>query len=111
MGQDPSAEGLLSQSDLRLVLPSVCIMESISAFDWKRIERNRLKNELEAQTTQVIRSTAIHTAQQLASELIHAKLTNDKLLDELYKRLDDCLLRLAPRAELLALTANIVEHA
>ena len=55
MGQDQIADGLLSSSeaDIHLAVPSVCLMEAISAFDWKRIERNRLKDELDRQLNQL----------------------------------------------------------
>lgn len=66
MGQDLRADDLLvSKSDLHLAMPGVCIMEAISAFDWKRIERNRLKDELAKQLQQLNRSTNILTAQHL----------------------------------------------
>jgi len=37
MGQDSRAEDLLSASEANvyLALPAVCVMEAISAFDWK----------------------------------------------------------------------------
>jgi hypothetical protein len=78
MGQDPRADDLLlsSESEIHLAIPAVCVMEAISAFDWKRIERNRLKNELAGQLIQLNRSTNIPTAQQLAGELTQADLTN-----------------------------------
>src|SRR5258706_1660274 len=84
LGQDPRADELLSSSEteIRLAIPSVCLMEAISAFDWKRIERKDLKKELERQLKQIQRSQ-IPTAQQLAAQLIQADLTNDKLLDEI----------------------------
>jgi hypothetical protein len=74
MGQDPNAEALLSSSedDIRLAIPSICMMEAISAFDSKRRERNRLKAELDKQLSQLQRSKDIPTAQQLATELTQA---------------------------------------
>ena len=53
MGQDLAADDLLlsSESEIHLAIPSICVMEAISAFDWKRLERNRLKNELAGQLT------------------------------------------------------------
>lgn len=93
MGQDSQAGELLSlsQSEVRFALPDVCVMEAISAFDWKRIERNRLKDELVRQLSQLPRSINVPTAQQLAAELIQANLTNAKLSSELFKRLDESL--------------------
>ncbi len=99
MGQNPSAERLLSTSEanVSLALPAVCVMEAISAFDWKRIERNRLKDELDRQLSQLQRSTDLQTALRLATELTQADLTNAQLLSELFQRLDDYLVRIASR--------------
>jgi predicted nucleic acid-binding protein len=112
MGQDLKADALLSSSkaDVRLVLPSVCLMEAISAFDWKRIERNRLKDELDKQLLQLQRSINVQTAQQLATELAQADLTNTRLLSDLFQRLDDYVMRVADRAELIPISADVVRH-
>ena len=112
MGQDSSADVLLSsaEANLRLAIPSVCLMEAISAFDWKRRERNELSNELDRQLTQLQRSGEIPIPQQLASELVKADLSNDKLSSELLQRLDDYLLRVAIRAELIHVSLPILQH-
>jgi len=112
VGQDPHAERLLSlsQAEVQLAIPSACLMEAISAFDWKRIERNRLKDELDRQLAQVRRSEQILVARQLTAELIQANLTNAQLLNELFRRLDDLLLRVSKRAEMIPATFETVEH-
>ena len=112
MGQDSSADALLSSSEaeIRLAIPSVCVMEAISAFDWKRIERNRLTNELDRQLTQLQRSAKIPIAQQLASELTQADLSNDRLLSELFQRLDEYLVRVANRADLIPVSLPVLQH-
>lgn len=112
MGQDARAFELLSlsASEVRLALPDVCVMEAISAFDWKRIERNRLKDELDRQLSQLQRSINVQSAQQLATELTRAHLTNAELLTALLTRLDETLLGISNRAELFSLSAEIVRH-
>ncbi len=112
MGQELSADPLLSSSEVEvsIALPSICLMEAISAFDWKRIERNRLKDELDRQLRQLLRSTDIPTAKQLAAELTQADLTNERLLSELFQRLDDYLSRVARRAELIPISSDVVDH-
>jgi hypothetical protein len=112
MGQDLRADDLLlsAASEIQLVLPSVCIIEAMSAFDWKRRERNELKQELDRQLTQLRRSRNIGHALQLASELTKADLTNAELLSELFHRLDDYLMRLALRADLIPVSAAIIQE-
>jgi hypothetical protein len=112
MGQDLRADDLLSApaAQIQLAMPSVCLMEAISAFDWKRIERNRLKEELDKQLVQVERSKGVAAAQQLTAQLIEAKTTNDRFLSDLLQRLDDYLVRVAQQTVLLPPTTDIVQH-
>jgi hypothetical protein len=112
MGQDPRAEDLLVSppSRVKLALPDVCIMEAISAFDWKRGDRNKLKAELAQQLSQLQRSIEIPTAQSLARQLTEADFTNAEFLSELFNRLDDYILRLSHRVELIPLSGTIVRH-
>jgi hypothetical protein len=105
MGQDAHADQLLLvRPDVVVGLPMVCLMEAISAFDWKRIERNRLKDELDRQLRQLQRSSNVELAQTLATELAQADLTNAQLLSELFKRLDFYFSKLASRVELIPTT-------
>jgi hypothetical protein len=112
MGQDSGADDLLaSASDrVKLALPDVCVMEAISAFDWKRGERNKLTAEHRTQLTQLRRSTQIPAAQRLATQLTEADSTNAEFLSELFLRLDDYMLRLTRRAELIPLSEAVVLH-
>jgi PIN domain len=112
MGQDSRAEDLLSSSeaDVYLALPAVCVMEAISAFDRKRGERNSLKAELDRQLSQLQRSIDVQSAQRLATELTQADITDAKLLSELFQRLDDYLVRVARRAQLIPISAEIIQH-
>jgi predicted nucleic acid-binding protein len=112
MGQDSRAGELLSssESEVHLALPAVCVMEAISAFDRKRIERNQLKDELDRQLSQLQRSINVQAAQRLATELTQADLTNAELLSELFQRLDETLLGIANRAQLIPISAEIIQH-
>jgi hypothetical protein len=101
MGQDPSADGLLTSDSVRLLVPSVCVMEALKSFERKRRERNELASLIERQLNQVRRSVAIEEATRLARELQEAKVENDDLLHALYKRLDATLARVVERAEMI----------
>jgi len=111
LGQDPRAEELLASSkqEIELAIPSACLMEAISAFDWKKQERNQLASELDRQLTQVRRSGHLLVARELTKQLFQAKMTNDKLLSEFFQRLDDFLDQVAHRAELIPLSSEAVE--
>ena len=106
MGQDPGAEDLLALSAdrIKIALPDVCVMEAISAFDWKRGDRNKLRAELDRQLAQLQRSIEIPVAQRLSKQLTEADFTNAEFLSDLFKRLDDYLFRIAQRVELIPLS-------
>ena len=80
MGQDAFADKLLSMPlpKVSIVLPTICVMKGISAFDWKRIERNKLKEELDRQLKQLQRSGGVAVAKTLVTELSE-DLTNARL--------------------------------
>jgi hypothetical protein len=111
LGQDLRAEELLasSKAEIELAIPSICLMEAIITFHGKSDERERLERELKLQISQVERSRQIPLAQQLLAQLIQASLTNDKLLNKFVQRLDDFLVRVARRAELIPLLSEAVE--
>lgn len=111
MGQDTHANEFLLQppEDVAIALPTVCIMEAISAFDRKREDRNQLKKELNRQIEQLQRSGEVEIAQNLVAELVQADLTNAQLLSNLFSRLDYYLLKIARRAELLPISAGVVD--
>jgi hypothetical protein len=110
MGQDRLADAVLElPSNVALAVPDVCLMEAVSAFDWKRIDRNRLSSELDFQLKQLRRSSEVESAVQLVAELTVAELTNDQLLDELFSRFDSYVTRLANRAVLIPLSSEIVD--
>ena len=112
MGQDPGADDLLASppARIKLALPDVCVMEAISAFDRKRGERTKLTSELGHQLTQLQRSIEIPTAERLARQLTQADTTNAEFLSELFLRLDDYILKLTQRAELIPLSEAVVLH-
>jgi len=111
LGQDLRAEELLSSSraEIELAIPSVCLMEAIITFHGKSDKREQLERELKLEISQVERSRQIPLAQQLLAQLIQASLTNDRLLNEFVQRLDDFLVRVARRADLIPLSSEAVE--
>jgi hypothetical protein len=112
MGQDSGAEDLLASPSerVKIALPDICVMEAISAFDWKRGDRNRLKGELDRQLAQLQRSIEIPVAQRLAKQLTQVDFTNAEFLSDLFHRLDTYLVRLAERAELIPLSNAVLLH-
>ncbi len=65
---------------------------------------------MDRQLSQLQRSTDLQTALRLATELTQADLTNARLLSELFQRLDDYLVRIAHRAELIPLSTEIIQY-
>ena len=108
MGQEPEADELMASPSVRLILPSVCVMEALKSFEGKRRARNELTSDIDREIKDVRRSTGIREARELATHLQEAKLQNDALLDQLYKRLDGWLARAVERAELLHPTSTDV---
>jgi hypothetical protein len=111
MGQDTHADELLSQPAdyIGIALPMVCVTEAVSAFDRKRDDRKKLKEELNRQIEQLQRRGEVEIAQNLVAQLVQADLTNAQLLNNLFYRLDYYLLKIARRAELLPISARVVD--
>jgi hypothetical protein len=109
-GRDTNAwELLLTPADvLRIVIPSVCIMEAWSAFEDERKRRNHFKGNLDQQISQLRRDATSVYASSLLSHLEQARTDNDNLLNDIEQRLRRIVFDLAapesasPRAEFVA---------
>jgi hypothetical protein len=73
--------------DLRIIVPSVCVMEALSVFDAERKARNRFGNDLRTQINEASRDTTSSNAASLVSALQEAHLANSALLNDIETRL------------------------
>ena len=88
-GPEPRMAELLDavHSGLRIVLPSICIMEALSVFDAERRARNRFTNELQTQLTQLRRDVTSPHSASLVTSLDSAVVANTGLLNDIQARL------------------------
>jgi len=105
-GRDAEADSLLSvpTDRLRIVIPSVCIMEALSAYEDERKRRNRLSGHIDEQVSQLRRDVTSLHAESLLQALEQARLHNENLLNDIERRLVEVVRRLAVRADLINLT-------
>ncbi len=82
MGRDANAYELLEvpADELRIVLPSVCIMEAWSTFEQIKKARNQFKQTLDDQISQLRRDITSSHASSLLSHLERAAIDNGNLL-------------------------------
>lgn len=118
-GQDAYADQLLrvSLERLRLILPAICVMESLSVLEGKRTMSNRFALEMEAQITQLSRDVTSEHAQVMQMHLEQALVASDNVFNAVERRLQDTLAKLAGAvpgyrpAEILSLPPNAVVQA
>ena len=96
MGQDVDIDDLLraNGSSLRLVVPEVCVMESLSVLESKSRERNVFAHDLDRQISQLRRDLTSVSAGELVKHLQLARLENAKVLNDIQDRLRVVLERL-----------------
>lgn len=76
MGQDVDVDDVLraNGSSLRLVVPEVCVMESLSVLEGKSRERNLFAHDLDRQISQLRRDLTSAAASQFLKHLQLARL-------------------------------------
>lgn len=110
-GQDAEASALLADTpaEARLVIPSVCFMEALSALEGKRRERIDLERRLKQEVFQLQRDVTSTHAHQLQILLDQARAENTHLIQDINTRLFDAMRLLVGKAEMIDPTAAIVE--
>jgi len=93
MGREERLDDLLALpvDKLKIVLPTVCIMEAWSAFEDERKRRNRFLNQLDQQIGQLCRDNTSTNASLLLANLESARITNSDLLNDIEVRLCEAL--------------------
>ncbi len=108
-GRDSQAYNLLSTppSSVRIAIPSICCMEALSALEDELKRRNRFENELNLQISQLRRDVTSPYAKSLLVRQSVVK--NRGLLNDVRERLFQALDQLAAKAEIIALTADMLQ--
>ena len=110
-GRDSQAYNLLSTppSSVQIAIPSICCMEALSALEDELKRRNRFENDLNLQLSQLRRDVTSPYAQSLLSHLAQSVIENRGLLNDVKERLFQALDRLAANAEIIPLTADMLQ--
>ncbi|MFP4103542.1 PIN domain-containing protein [Coleofasciculus sp.] len=110
-GRDPQANTLLESTlpSVQFALPSICVMEALSALEKELKYRRRFENELNLQISQVRRDQTSSHAQRLLLYLDQSRQENRALLSEVKMRLFQAINQISGKAELIALTPSMIQ--
>ena len=111
-GRDSQASSLLEMKpqSLHILIPSICCMEALSAFEDEQKRRNRFENELNLQISQLRRDETSPYAKSLLYHLEQSLTENQNLLNDVQIRLFAAIDRLTTNAEMIELTTDILQE-
>ena len=111
-GRDAQAISLLENKPplLDIAIPSICCMEALSALEDEQKRRNRLDNEINLQISQLERDKTSLYAQSLLANLQESIIANKRLSNEIQARLFTAFDRIATKAEIIELTADVLKE-
>lgn len=110
-GRDSLLDDLLAipPDKLRIILPTVCVMEALSAFEDEEKRRNRFTQQLDYQISQLRRDITSANASSLLANLESARIKNGDLLDDVEFRLNAAMQKICSgRVELLPLMTEAI---
>jgi hypothetical protein len=109
-GQDVVADRLVVERfpGLRVIFPSVCVIESLALLPFERKQRNVLQDELKKHAREASRDKTSAHAPVLAGHLENAATESNELLIDIELRLYDALDCLSEDAELIELNPEII---
>ena len=111
-GRDPQASTLLMQTpaSVKLTIPSICYMESFSALEDEVKRHNYFKQQLDNQISEANRDLTSQHARSLFLNLDRARTDYERRLDDIDLRLRESINQLSQKAEMIALTANLIQE-
>ena len=111
-GRDPQASTLLMQTpaSVQLTIPSICYMESFSALEDEVKRHNYFKQQLDNQISEANRDLTSQHARSLFLNLDRARTDYERRLDDIDLRLRESINQLSQKAEMIALTANLIQE-
>ncbi len=110
-GRDPQANTLLlnTPESVQIAMPSVSYMEALSALEADLKFRRRFINELNMRLSDAQRNLTSQYAQSLSFHLEQVRNQNNELIKEVEARLFEALNQLATKAEMIALSADMIQ--
>lgn len=110
-GRDSLANSLILNppATVQIVIPSVCFMEAFSALEADLKYRRRLSDELRLRRSDARRNLSSQYAQSLSLHLREALAQNELLIQEVKEILLQTLNQLANTAQMISLTADMVQ--
>jgi predicted nucleic acid-binding protein len=110
-GRELEATELLSNlpAQISLTTPQICIMESLAVLQQERRQRKSFANLLDQHIRQLERDTTSSHAATLRTLLNGARIENNELFADISTRLFDAIELMSQRAELIGLTAHVLE--
>ena len=111
-GRDPQADTLLQNPppSVQIAIPSICCLEALAALEQDKKARKRFNQELDIQINESKRNLVSPHAQALNLLLSQARDENESLMDDTELRLTQALKQIASKADLIALTAGILQE-
>ena len=108
MGRNPSTDEILfgPLTNVRLAIPSVCILEALTTSEGSRKRYNALIGELERQIKEFTRNAVSSRIRPLVHHLKQSVIELDQVFNESETRLNDCLEKVRADAELTGLTSR-----
>lgn len=110
-GRDPQATNLLqaTPASIQIAIPSICYMEALYVLSVDLKSRNRFDGELRVRLNDAERNLTSASASLLSFHLKEAVNQNEALLKEIKALLPQTLSQLATKAEMINLTADILQ--
>jgi len=111
-GREPAMDDLLGRvvPPIVLAIPAVCYMEAFSALENDRLHRNRFKDQIEQQISQLKRDTTSAHARSLLAHLEQSRIETDLLLNDIHRRLFEVTDQLRVRVEMIGLTPELLRE-
>jgi len=96
-------------ASLRAAIPGICFLEALVWLEGESKRRSAFDRALREQIGQLVRDRTAPPAVALKSHLESAAVLNEELLDQINQRLFDAVARVSASAEILAITAPILD--
>ncbi len=111
-GQDPQADTLLQNtpSSVRIAIPSICYVEALSRWKDELKYSERFQSELKLRLNDANRDRTSPYAESLVTYLESSRVVSRELLNDVQRRWSQALAQLLARAEMIALTADIIQE-